>query len=190
MVKLKFVPIMVTVDPGITTAFCLFRPREGRPQILSILTVRGNGRTWEEKAASLAIDLSKEITKYHLIYGINSAYMEKPHPISTAVLARGDQGKLDAAYGIAFSAFSLLGIPVHSLRFQEWKGQLPKRVTVARTKKAMGWDRGVMPYYAPKNEHEWDALGMAVYVTENIQTGGKPHAINRKLKKRQIRKAR
>jgi hypothetical protein len=184
MKRLKIAPTLVTIDPGVNTAVCVFSPGSAVPRIRELFTVRGRGHAWSEKSRTLVLSLweTLDYKTYH------AAFIEKPKPISTVALARGDQGKLDAVFGGILSIFHLNGVPIFELSFSEWKGQLPKRVTVARTKDTLGvvLKKPYPPWY-PKNEHEWDALGMAVYVNKTLRTDkGGPwnerinHALERK----------
>jgi len=102
----------------------------------------------------------------------------------------GSQFKLDCIVGILLAAcfdyreatttfddpIGPVGITLVPVR--AWKGQLPKDVSTMRTKHAMGWSArpglphsrtdANMPHWFPKNEHEWDALGLAVYVNNKL----------------------
>jgi len=174
-------PTYLTVDPGVSTGWCLFRLGKHRPEVLATGVVEGKkfGFEWKEKMQGVTLEFQKLLQSKKPA----AVWLEKPGAFSSTSALSGSQGKLDACYGMLIGVCILEGIPWNEITVREWKGQLPKSVSTNRTRVALGMAmngyrgsgsplRGYpLPNFYPRSEHAWDALGLAVYVNNRK---GKP----------------
>lgn len=157
--------IYVGIDPGVgCTALAFIRVINRNPlRVLGFESIKGKNFEHSFSRVNLVVDT---VDDYRIVDSIR-VVLEMPRFYQSSgglLCARaGSLIKLAMLTGSIYGKLKVICEPT-LIDSSIWKGQLPKNVAKRRTKKFLSGSEWV---YRPKNEHEWDALGLAVWGVKN-----------------------
>mgnify|MGYP001572486593 CR=1 FL=1 len=146
----------MTIDPGTNgTGFAIWN-NEGILKEYGVINPPSKYTEWRERAEYVVSQLEIEIKFYSP--SISSYYVEEPS------FFQSTGGRVTASSGSLVKLSMLVGMIIDhfnakTVKVNEWKGQLPKRVVENRVKKILGKEKS-------KNikSHAFDAIGIGLYL--------------------------
>lgn len=145
----------ITIDPGLTgTGWAVWRHRE----LVASGAVKGGEGEWYERASHIADSVAEAAKPYDP----DQLFYELPQFIQSRyeVNASGDLVKLTICAGMIAGRMMQRAV-IKPIRIIDWKGQLDKKLTLARIKVALT-KRGSK--LAGTTTHEADAVGIGLYL--------------------------
>lgn len=154
--------LFCTVDPGYGgTGWAVFQSDQLQPVGSGVVTETGNTNSDLSNLTGRASRLSQDLVSAVTAHGeIDKAFIEWPR-----LWAGSGKSFASAASGGLFKLTFLVGQMAHAflprtvdlIAPQDWKGQMPKKVVIARIRLALGEG------FEPEN-HEADAIGIGLHV--------------------------
>lgn len=145
----------ITIDPGLTgTGWAVWDHRV----LCESGSISGGDGEWHERATHI----TDAIATIAMLAKISKAYYELPQFIQSRyeVNASGDLIKLTICAGMIAGRLTSQAL-VTPVRIIDWKGQLDKKLTLARVKLALSKRGGKL---TGTTTHEADAVGIGLYL--------------------------
>lgn len=157
---------LVAIDPGVSAGVAVFDI--GSQRLIDAHTVKGRGRTWEERVYEVATQVFRILDAFTdgngpivRIVCEYPAFMPTPGGIKVA--KRGDLVKLAHVVGVlhcrmyaSWGTFELVPVNI-------WKGQASKDIINNRIAKILPWKERVKAGMTINRSHDWDAVGIGLW---------------------------
>lgn len=155
-------PSLLAIDPGLQgTGVAIWKGKTSTPILADVLTSRGaESKEWIDRVNRIAIQV-QELAIEHNVRHIVCEMMEMHMSARAQMMWKsGDFQRtlflIGAIYGVCESFIVGFDVTPPS----QWKGQLPKSVTIKRVRRILG-DRTCERLGIDK--HAWDAVGIGLW---------------------------
>lgn len=152
---------LMAIDPGLQgTGVAIWTKQGARPTMATV--IRGRGKTWIDRVDHVANEVY-ELAVEHDVRSVISEMMEMHQsPRAQMMWKTGDLQRtiflIGSIHGMCTGAGGVVHFTVTPP--SEWKGQLPKGVTIRRIVKLLG-ERAVRDLEI--QTHAWDAVGIGLW---------------------------
>jgi len=153
---------LMAIDPGLQgTGVAIFKMGKPRPVYCAVIKSRGAvGPSWTDRVHRIAEQVS-DLCVEHNVRGIVCEMMEMHQSPRAQMMWK--TGDLQRTLFLTGAFFGMTEAGVVNFRLvppSEWKGQLPKSVTINRINKLLG--KGVGTELEIES-HAWDAVGIGLW---------------------------
>lgn len=157
---------LLAIDPGLQgTGIAIFKMGVPRPRHVTVLKPRaGKYKDWPDRVDDLVMQIRDLAINSGVTHVISEMMEMHQSPRAMMMWKTGDLQRtvflVGALYGCLMSAHDDITLEFKLTTPSEWKGQLPKSVTINRINKLLG--KGVGQELGIET-HAWDAVGIGLW---------------------------
>lgn len=164
--------LLLAVDPGVKgTGLAWGTTRSKHPEGAMTIEPQGRGLSWQDRTRSILVSLQEAVDELRPTPRHTTLAIEMP------VYGRSNKFRRAAASGalvkVSMIAGAILGVieadDTRLLTPNDWKGELPKSVTMDRLRKKLQNDNqeALLASLESQPDHAWDAVGIWLHMRQN-----------------------
>lgn len=155
-------PNLMAIDPGLKgTGVAIWNPKSPVPLLAQVITSRGaESNDWIDRVNRVAVQV-QELAMEHSVRMIVCEMMEMHQSARAQMMWKaGDFQRTLVLIGAIYGMTESFVVDFKLFPPSQWKGQLPKSVTIRRVQRAIGVKAALK---LEIETHAWDAVGLGLW---------------------------